>query len=147
MGIAYPAGGEGYYNGSWQGSLSTDRESRHDGGWDETRITRKDPECNKPVFVGEECASKIPQLCVLVKEDDDTAFYRKNMRVSARLVTMETSEYGEEGVRASATQNVVQIKCIYNNACSIGNKQKKLEAIVQLPSQKRGGMTHLEYCD
>ena len=46
-----------------------------------------EPVCN--VLIGEGCASKIPQSCVLVKEEDDSPFCRKNTRVGVRLVLQE----------------------------------------------------------
>ena len=48
-----------------------------------------------PVVVGEGCASKIPQSCVSVKEEDDSLFCRKNTRDGVRLVATETPEYGQ----------------------------------------------------
>eukprot|EP00075_Anas_platyrhynchos_P019479 XP_027308732.1 uncharacterized protein LOC101793245 [Anas platyrhynchos] len=69
----------------------------------------------------EECATKTLQTCVLVKEDDIT-FCRKDTRVGERLITMETPEYGQEGVRASPSQKVAQLRCIYTNS-----KQEELE--------------------
>ena len=47
---------------------------------------------------------------------------------------METSEYGQEGIRATPTQKVAQLRCFYTNICSMGNKQEELEAIVQSES-------------
>ena len=89
-----------------------------------------EPVCNIPVLVGEGCASKIPQSCVLVKEEDDSPFCRKNTSVGVRLVAVETPEYGHEGIRATATQKEAQLRCLYTNARSMGNKQEELEAIV-----------------
>ena len=43
---------------------------------------------------------------------------------------MEIPEYGHEGIRTTATQKEAQLRCLYTNACSMGNKQKELEAIV-----------------
>ena len=63
-----------------------------------------EPECNVPVLVGEGCASKIPQSCVLAKEEDDSSFCRRNTSVGVRLVAVETLEYGHEGIRATATE-------------------------------------------
>ena len=70
------------------------------------------------------------QSCVLVKGEDDSPVCRKNTRVGVRLVAVETVEYGHEGIRATATQKEAQLRCLYTNACSMGNKQKELEAIV-----------------
>jgi len=89
-----------------------------------------EPVCNIPVLVGEGCASKIPQSCVLVKEEDDSPFCRKNTRVDVKLVAVEIPEYGHEGIRAAATHKEAQFRCLYTNACSMGNKQEELEAIV-----------------
>lgn len=83
-----------------------------------------------PVLVGEGCASKIPPSCVLVKKEDDSPFCTKNTRVGVRLVAVETPEYGRESIRATATQKEAQLRCLYTNACSMGNKQEELEAIV-----------------
>ena len=48
-----------------------------------------------PVLVGGGCSSKIPQSCVLLKEEDDMFFCRKNKRFGVRLVTMETPGYNQ----------------------------------------------------
>ena len=66
-----------------------------------------------------------------LKEEEDSPFCRKNTSVGVRLVAMETPEYGQEGIRASATQKVGQLRCFYTNAYSMGNKQEELEAIVR----------------
>ena len=71
-----------------------------DGGV-ETGVTRKEPVCNVPVLVGDRCSSKIPQSCVLVKEEDDSHFGRKNTRVGVRLVAVEIPEYDHEGTRTT----------------------------------------------
>lgn len=76
-----------------------------------------------PVLVGEECASKTLQSCVWVKDEDDIPLCRKDTRVGGRLVTVETPEYGQEGIRASPSQKVAQLRCIYTNACSLGNRR------------------------
>ena len=42
--------------------------------------------CNwSPVLVGEGCAGKIPQSCVLVKEENDSPFCRKNTSVGCEV--------------------------------------------------------------
>ena len=92
---------------------------------------------------GKGCASKIPQSYVLVKEEDDSLFCRKNTRVGVRLVAIETLECGHEGIRATATQKEAQIGCIYTNACSMGNKQEKLEATVQSESYDTVAITKM----
>ena len=100
------------------------------GGGGVTGVTRTEPVCNITVLVGEGCASKIPQSCVLAKEEDNSPFCRKNTRVGVRLVAMETPEYGHEGIRATATEKEAKLRCLYTNARSMGNKQEELEAIV-----------------
>ena len=79
------------------------------GNGGETRVSRKEPVCNMLVLVGGGCTNNIPQSCVLVKEEDNTPFCRKNTRVGVRLVTMKTPKYGQEGIRASPTQKVAQV--------------------------------------
>ena len=41
---------------------------------------------------------------------------------------METPEYGQEGIRASPTLKVAQLRCTYTNARNMSNKQEDLEA-------------------
>ena len=45
-------------------------------------------------------------------------------------MAVETPEYGHEGIRATATQKEAQLRCLYANAHSMGNKQEELEATV-----------------
>ena len=97
-------------------------------------VTRTEPVCNVSVFVGGGCASKIPQSCAKVKEENHSPFCRKNTRVGVRLVTTERPEYGQEGIRATATQKEDHLRCFYTNGHSMGNKQKDLEAIVRSES-------------
>ena len=47
-----------------------------------------------------------------------------------RLVTVETHEYGHQCIRATATPKEAQLRCLYTNARSMGNKQEELEATV-----------------
>ena len=90
--------------------------------------------CNMPVFVGWGCASRIPQSCVLVMEEDNSLFCRENTGVGVRLVAMETPEYGHEGIRTTATQKEAELRCFCTNAHSMGNKEEELEAIVRSES-------------
>lgn len=53
-------------------------------------------------------------------------------QVGVRLVTMETPEDGQEGIRASSTLKMAWLRCIYTNAHNMGNKQEELEAFVHL---------------
>ena len=100
------------------------------GGWGINGVTRTEPICNIPLLEGEECANKIPQSCVLVKEEDNSPFCKRNTRVGVRLVATEASEYGQKGIRAYPTQKVAQLRCFYTNARCMGNKQEEQEAIV-----------------
>ena len=50
--------------------------------------------------------------------------------VGVRLVAMETPEYGCEGIGTTATPKETQLRCLYTNVCSMGNKQEELEGIV-----------------
>jgi len=104
------------------------------GGGGVRGVTRPQPVGNVPVLVGGGCASKVPQSCVLVKEEDNSPFCRKNTRVGVRLVAMETPEYGHECIRATATQKEAQLRSLNTNACSMGNKPEELETIVQSES-------------
>ena len=92
------------------------------------------PVCNVPVLVGGGCASRILQSYVLVKEENNSPFCRKNTSVGVRLVAVQTPEYGHEGIRATATPKEAQFRCFYTNARSMGNKQEELEAIVRSES-------------
>lgn len=44
------------------------------GGGGVTGFARTKPVCNVPMLVGEGCSSKIPQSCVLVKEEENLPF-------------------------------------------------------------------------
>ena len=70
----------------------------------------------------------------MVKEEDVTPLCRKNTKVGVRLVATETPEYGQEGIRATATQKEAQLRYFYTNACSVANKQDELEATVRSES-------------
>ena len=50
------------------------------------------------------------------------------------LVAMETPEYGHEGIRTTVTQKEAQLRCLYTNARTMGNKQEELEATVRWES-------------
>ena len=104
------------------------------GGWGINGVTRTEPICNIPLLEGEECANKIPQSCVLVKEEDNSPFCKRNTRVGVRLVAVKTPEYGHEHIRATVTQKEAQLRCYYINACTTGNKQEEQEAIMQSES-------------
>ena len=74
---------------------------------------------------------EIPQPCVLVKEEDNSPFCRKNTKVGVRLVAVETPEYGHEGIRATAAPKEAQLRCFDTSARSMGNKEEEMETIVQ----------------
>ena len=69
-----------------------------------------------------------------MKEEDDSPFCGKNTRIGVRLVAVETPECGHESLRATATPKEAQLRCLYANAHSMGNKQEELETIVQSES-------------
>ena len=60
----------------------------------------------------------------------------KDIRVADVLEITEVPENNHIGIRASppekVSESVTQLKCIYTNARSMGNKQEELEAIAQL---------------
>ena len=60
----------------------------------------------------------------------------KDAKVIDMLEATEAPENDDVGTSASLPKKVsgsiAQVKCIYSNACSVGNKQEELEAIVQL---------------
>eukprot|EP00076_Gallus_gallus_P031631 XP_024997169.1 syntaxin-4-like [Gallus gallus] len=80
-------------------------------------------------------------------EEDDSPFCLKNTRVGVRLVAVETPECGHEGLRATATPKKAQLRCLYANARSMGNKQEGLEAIVQSESYDMVAITETGWDD
>ena len=64
-----------------------------------------------------------------------------------RLVAVETPECGHEGLRATATPKEAQLRCLYANARSMGNKQEGLEAIVQSESYDMVAITETGWDD
>ncbi|KAK4830434.1 hypothetical protein QYF61_011142 [Mycteria americana] len=87
-----------------------------------------------PMFEGQ-CASKVCQSAISVEAGDGDPCGSKDKRVMDMLETMEVPENGHIGSRASPPKKVIgsiaQLKSIYTNALSMGNKQEELEAIVQ----------------
>ena len=81
------------------------------------------------------CVSKVLWSAVPVEVGDGDPRGSKNARVIDVLETTEAPESDHIGIRASPTKKVAgsiaQLKCIYTNACSMGNKQEELEAIGQ----------------
>ena len=86
-----------------------------------------------PVFEGQ-CASEVLQSAISVKAGDGDPCGSKDTRNTDVLKTIEAPENEHIGIRPSPRQKVArstaQLKSIYPNACSIGNKQEELEAIV-----------------
>ena len=86
-----------------------------------------------PMFEGW-CASKVLQSAISVEVGDGDPC-SKDGRVMDALEITEAPENGHVGIRASPPKKVAgsiaQLKCIYTNARSMGNKQEELEAIVQ----------------
>jgi len=71
---------------------------------------------------------------VSVEVGDGESCGSKGTKVFEVLETTEVPENGHVRTEASAPRKrvgaIAQPKCIYANACSIGNKQEELEAIV-----------------
>ncbi|GAB0175367.1 hypothetical protein GRJ2_000001900 [Grus japonensis] len=86
------------------------------------------------MFEGQ-CASEVLQSAISVEVGDGDPCSSKDARVIDVLETTEVPENGHIGIRASPPKKVAgsiaQLKCIYTNGCSLGNKQEELEAIVQ----------------
>ena len=70
-----------------------------------------------------------------------------NTRVGVSLVAVETPEYGHEGITAAATQKETQLRYLYTNACSMGNKLEELEAVVWLESYDTVAITETWWND
>ena len=81
------------------------------------------------------CASAVLQCAVSVEVGDGNLCSSKEARVIDVLETAEAPQNGHIGIRASPPKklvgSIVQLKCIYTNACSMSNTQEELEAIVQ----------------
>jgi len=77
--------------------------------------------------------------------EDGYSCGRKDTRAVDALETMETPENSHTGLRASppkkVAKSVEQLKCIYTNIHSTGNKQEELKAIVQLENYGRIAVT------
>ncbi|KAK4827657.1 hypothetical protein QYF61_020429 [Mycteria americana] len=87
-----------------------------------------------PTFEGL-CASEVLWSAISVEVGDGDPCSSKDTRVMNVLETTEATENGHIGITASSPEkvagSVAQLKCIYTNARSMGNKQEELEAIVQ----------------
>ncbi|GAB0183074.1 hypothetical protein GRJ2_000772700 [Grus japonensis] len=87
-----------------------------------------------PIFE-EWCAGEVLWSAVSVEVGDGEPSGNKDARVIDVLETTEAPENGHVGIRSSRSKKVersiAQLKCIYTNARSMGNKQEELEAIVQ----------------
>lgn len=81
------------------------------------------------------CASEFLQSAISVEVGDGEPCNSKDARIIDVLETTEVPENGHVGIRASPPKkvagSVAQLKCIYTNACSMGNEQEELEAIVK----------------
>lgn len=103
--------------------------------------------CNVPVLVGQGCAGKIPQPRVLVREEDDSPFCRKNRRAGVRLVAAETPECGQEvsGLRPLQRRPSSGAFTAMQAAQVINRSWRPLcgwKAVIRSPSGKRGAMAH-----
>ncbi|PKU49495.1 nipped-b-like protein [Limosa lapponica baueri] len=78
-------------------------------------------------------ANEVPQSAIPVEAGDGVSCKSKDSRDGLEI--MEAHVNDQVGIRASPTKNVMgsiaQLKCIYTNAHTMGNKQQELEAIVQ----------------
>ncbi|PKU34846.1 nipped-b-like protein [Limosa lapponica baueri] len=81
-------------------------------------------------------ASEVPWSADSVKAGNGDPCSGRDVRVIDGLETMAAPGNGQVGVKASppkkVTGPVAHLKCFCTNACSMGNKQEELEAIVQL---------------
>ncbi|PKU44939.1 hephaestin-like protein 1 [Limosa lapponica baueri] len=84
---------------------------------------------------GGQCANEVLWSVVSVEVGDGDPCSSENAKIIDVLESKEASENGHVGIRASPHKKVVgsiaQLKYIYTNTCSIGNKLEELEAIVQ----------------
>jgi len=82
------------------------------------------------------CASEVLRSAITVEVRDGDPHSSKDTRVIDVLETTEVPENSHIGIRASppikVAGSIAQLKCIYTNACSMGNEQEQLEATVQL---------------
>ena len=82
------------------------------------------------------CTNVHSTLAISVDVGDGDPCGSKDARVVDALATTEAPENSCIGMRASPPKkmagSVAQLKCFYTNARGMGNKQQKLEAIVQL---------------
>ncbi|XP_068277215.1 Holliday junction recognition protein [Nyctibius grandis] len=87
-----------------------------------------------PMFVGQ-YASEGLQSATSVEVGDGEPCGSKDTMVIDGLEAVEAPENGHVGIRASSPKKVAgsiaQMKSVYTNAHSMGNKQEELEAIVQ----------------
>jgi len=85
--------------------------------------------------VAHQCAR---DALISLEAGDREPHISKGTRVMEVLETMEATENGHTGTEAFPRRKVAgsaaQLKCIYTNAHSMGNKQEELEAIVQQES-------------
>ena len=104
------------------------------GEREKTRLARDKPRGGAPMFEGQ-CAGEVLRSAVSVEAGDGEPCDSKDARVMDVLETAEAPENGHVGITASSPRKVAgsiaQMKCIYTNARSMGNKQEELEAIVQ----------------
>jgi len=105
------------------------------GKRDKIRTAEDKPGGSTPVFEGW-CASEVLWSAVSLEVGDGDPCSSKDTRVIDVLETKGAPENGHTGIGASLPKivvgSIVQLKCICNNACSMGNKQEELEAVVQL---------------
>jgi len=59
-------------------------------------------------------------------------------------LTRDEPRHGKPGL---GVRSIAQLKCIYTNACSMGNKQEELEAIVEQDSYEMVAITETWWDD
>lgn len=89
----------------------------------------------------EQCAGDVLQSAISVEVGHRDPCGSKDARIIDVLESTETPENSHPGIKASLLKKVSQLKCIYNNACNMGNKQKELETIVPLENYDIAALT------
>lgn len=99
----------------------------------ETKLTRDKPGGSIPIFEGW-CAGEVLWSPASVEVGAGDPCGSKDTKVIGVLESTEPPDNGYAGIRASSPHkvagSVVQLKCIYSNTGSMGNKQEELEPIV-----------------
>jgi len=104
------------------------------GERDDNRITRDKAGSGIPMCKGQ-CARQVLWSAVSVEVGDEEPCGSKGARVIEVLEPTEAPENSHIAIEAfpprKGVGSTALLKCIYTNACSVGNKQEELEAIMQ----------------